>query len=365
VDEIGEILKYILGGGVTLLAIAILLVLLPEKIETWVGLIWRFISNCGILVNMARRRYVRHDLQGRVNAFLKSIQKGARYLTYRAVKLEWVDSSKTTRDTFLRDDKLIIRLKQDDPNDQNFVHSAYLFISTSLLSRTKQYLSMSQRQAVDLYVTGKLLESQKPSTVSFFMSEYLHPQTDKGKIREYFDQFTAIDEHGFFYPVFLQELDFLGNKVFGKLLNNAINKEFNDLADFLQALSFRVIGDTTVPLGFYGDYCRFYVCIVGKRWKVDTEPQGRVYVRHLQGNQEACKAETLYLIGSWDNRHTMETIAKCLCDTHESLATQKIHVVLHFDGKPAERHSNCLIILRRKGIPIFNSSLQEPIEPAR
>ena len=113
--------------------------------------------------------------------------------------------------------------------------------------KVKRYVSPSQRQAIDLYVTTRLLEREKPGVVVYFLDEYLHKNLDDPatKTAQYYDRLAKIDRGGLFYPIFLQELDFLGNKVFGKRQDDKIVAEVNSLVDFLEPIATRPIGQDT------------------------------------------------------------------------------------------------------------------------
>src|SRR5438552_333653 len=167
-DGLLGILKYALprAGPVVLLLLALLF--FPEKIEAWSALLWKLLNRFGRLFKGAHRRYVKHDLQGRVNDFVKSLRREVPAIGATKLRLEWVDPS-VPRKSFIENETVVLRLRRNDPADQNFVHGAYLFVSGMLLRRPKRYLSPSQRDAIDLFVCSKLLEREKPAVVEAFL----------------------------------------------------------------------------------------------------------------------------------------------------------------------------------------------------
>jgi hypothetical protein len=159
---------------------------------------------------------VKHDLQSRINTFVKRNLTGVPGMVGNRVEIEFVDDTDITRESFLRGDAVILRMRRDDPEDHNFVRGAYQFVSTSLLYKAKRYISPSQRDAIDLFVTHQLLRKEKPHVIGYFTETYLHEMLDQDPRKMgYFDSFAIIHERGQFYTIFLQELDFLGTKVFG------------------------------------------------------------------------------------------------------------------------------------------------------
>jgi hypothetical protein len=342
-----------LGGVSTTGLILVYLLLHPEKIEKWSALLWRFLSNLGAFFKFAHKQYVKHDMQSRVNEFARGLSKEAPFLASKRVRVEWVDSD-ITRKSFLQDDQVILRLRRDDPEDLNFVHGAYMFVSTSLLLEVKRYLSQSQRKAVDLYVTTSLIEQGKPSVRAHFLDNYLHPELadTESKTARFFDAFAKIDEGGYFYPVLLQELDFLGQKVFGARKDDRIIIEVNSLISFLEPIALRQIGEEG-NLDFRQQYCRFAIVIVGRSYKLT--PSGEVYTDFIRKNLVPKEIETIYVLGLWKNRHIIRSICKALSDVYEECRNRRSRVVLRYGDERVEDRQ-FLVVLRMKGIKMFQAS---------
>ncbi len=144
----------------------------------------------------------------------------------KGVKLEWIEAD-VKRQAFLEADRVVVRVKRNDPHHENFVKAVYLFVSTALLYRAKRYISPPQGRAIDLFVTAEIFREQRPEVVDHFLEEYLHPQIDDGSARvtTLFEHFALISKAGLFFPVFLQEMDYLGRKVFGKAKNQEVVTE--------------------------------------------------------------------------------------------------------------------------------------------
>lgn len=351
-----QILKQIvawLGGLSTTGFILVYLLINPEKIEILSSLLWRFLSKFGALFKFAHKQYVKLDIQSRVNEYARELSKEAPFLATTRTRVEWV-GCEVTRDSFLEDNQVILRLRRDDSEDLNFVHGAYLFVSTGLLYQIKRYLSQSQRKAVDLYTTTNLIEREKPSVKGYFLDNYLHPELvdTNSKVARFFDTFAKIDNGGYFYPVLLQELDFLGQKVFGARKDDQIIIEVNALIEFLEPISLRQIGEER-DLDFKQQYCRFAIMIVGRSYKLTSE--GEVYINYVRKHLIPEKIETIYMLGLWQNRHIIKNICEALSDTYDECRTRRSKVVLKYGEKTIER-DQFLIVLRMKGVKLFQPS---------
>ncbi len=220
-------------------------------------------------LRFAHKKYVQHDFQGSVNEFIKKHVKEMPGFQVKGVKLDWVDAD-VKRQSFLEQDRVVVRVKRDDPHHENFVKAVYLFVSTALLYRAKRYISPPQGRAIDLFVSAEIFREQKPEVVDYFLEKYLHPHIDDGSARvtDLFKRFDVISKAGLFVPVFLQEMDYLGQKVFGGRKGQEVVKEVDELVLFLETLAQRRVGDEQTDLNFSQQYCRFAIVIVGKAAKI-------------------------------------------------------------------------------------------------
>jgi hypothetical protein len=267
--------------------------------------------------------------------------------------VQWTERT-LTKKGFFDNGQVILRLKRDDPQDTNFVHGVYWAVATGLLHKAKRYISKPQREAVDLYVTTKVIEREKPSVRGIFLDRYLHPKTKEphSKLSGYFDDFVKIDEGGYFYPVFLQELDYLGEKVFGRRKDDKIIQEVNGLIQHLRTVAQRKIGEEG-NLQFVGRYCRVAILIVGKRWNLT--PEGDAYVNYVKGELLPQKIETLYVHGRHEHKDVIDGACTALSSAFYKCATRTYTAPLRYGDKeiPSKQY---LVVLRRKGIGLIQPS---------
>lgn len=350
-----NLLSYLITIFPPIVILIILILWIPEKIEKWVAMFWYLVSRIGVFFNFAHKRAIKFDIQGSLNDYVKRISKEIPQIGNFKVEVEFVDEP-ISKKNFLLEDKVILRLRKDDPYEINFVHGSYLFVSTSLLHRAKRYISQSQREALDLYVTTRILEKEKPSIVSHFLDEYLHPQLKdpKSKKTNYYDKFSHIDTSGLFYPVLLEELEFLGGKVFGDRKDDKIITEVDGLVEFLEGVSERKVGDDATDLNHKRDYCRFTIMIIGKKFKLAESI--KPYVKFIRDKLHVDGIETIYILGRVENKEYVSKICEEVADIYWQYKSRDTKTILRFDDNTTEKVTQHVVTLRMVGVSVFQAS---------
>lgn len=304
-----ELLAFVVGSFGTGGVVVLVLFLFPEKVEKWGVMLWRLIY---FLSHKGEKRIVAHDIQGRVNDFAKSLKKEIHNFEPVGIGIQWVTEGETQAE-FFKEERLIIRMRQHADQNRNFVYASMAFISRALLTKAKRHLSQTQAESVDLYVGRKLFEREKPQVLDRFFEDYFSPKAlSSERLMELLEKYEVIDKVGLFFPVLIQELAFLGEKVFYKPRRDQIIKEVSNFIGFLQRYAEREIGEEEIPKNFEGAYCRCGIVIIAtalKRQIGDTKP----FVAYI-GGLVAKKLENIYLVGSAgrQNRAFMDQVSQAI-----------------------------------------------------
>jgi hypothetical protein len=296
----------------TLGLIAVLLLFFWDRVELLLSRAMRIIGGTISFFRFLKKKSIQLDIQSRINIFASKVAKLSKDLGTPRVKVEWIDKN-IGRKAFIESDTVILRLRDDDTNDENFVHGAYLFVSKCLLLRVKHHLGPSQKESIDLYVTANMIRDQHNGVIDMFVETYLQPalETNK-KEKEYFLKYEMIDEHGLFYPVLINELNFIGKRVFGKVGRYSIVTEFDEIIEFLFQASKRKIGDDTTNLEFVGKNTRILIVIIGKKQKISDEQR---YVDYMKSVTSKHSIDGIYAVGDSHNRRAIDSICRKLCPT--------------------------------------------------
>ena len=322
----------------------------PEKFEKLVSLILKFLN---YLSERFDKSYIKYDLQGKINDYLKTVSKKVKHIDIEKINVEWIDVSTQTPENYIQNGKLIIRLHKSENQNRNIVNASIAFIAYAFLRKAKSYLANYQRESLDLYACYDLLKHEKTEILDQFVQDFMKDKMDNSKIANLFETYMDIDKVGIFYPILVQELTFLGEKVFSQKRDaSKIYEEVKQLIFYLNNYSKRKLNENIIN-DFNGSYCKFAIRIVGKQFKINTLGE-QTYIKNIEkinhGN------ETIYLIGNQENKKFMKSVFKnCKERINYELLTDDSYsaVIKNSEGEDFSVNSY-LMILRNNKTTVFH-----------
>lgn len=289
----------------TTVIIFFLVVFFWDKIELFVSRILKIIAGVCSAFHFLYKKSIQLNIQSRINISVKKLKNLHDGLETDKIRIEWIDKDKK-RKAFLDDGIAVIRLRKNDSDEQNYIHGTFFYVSTCLLYKVKNHLTPSQKETMDLFVTSDLIKTEKSSAVDFFMEKYLRPSVDsKPERRKYINNYQLINEHGYFYPVLMNELNYLGSKVFASVSKNVLVNEFDEIIGFLANSANRKIGDDYSDLEFNGQHTKLLIVIIGKPEKISEQNR---YVDYINGMTRRNVINSIYAVGDYKNKEIMDEI---------------------------------------------------------
>ena len=170
-----------LGTSATL----IYLLLHPDLAEKWASVIYRVVY---FITKYGSKKIIKHDIQGRVNSFSRILAKEMSNYDPVGINIQWVDKDETETD-FFKDNKLVIRMRHHHDQDKNFVFASMVFVSKSVLTKAKKYMSINQKESLDLFIGKKLCQRERSRISERFFDDFFGPKTDSNKRIEPFALF--------------------------------------------------------------------------------------------------------------------------------------------------------------------------------
>lgn len=322
----------------------------PEKFEKLIALISKVLK---FISNKFDRSYIKYDLQGKINHYLRKVSKRVKHIDIKKIKVEWIDVSLQTEKEYIQNGEMIIRLKKGDHQNENIVKASMAFISHAFLKKAKSYIAKHQRESMDLFACYDLLKEEKSEILDQFVQDFMKEKMDNTKIAGFFEKYVDIDEVGIFYPVLVQELTFLGEKVFArKTETQKIHTEVTNVINFLYRYANRKLKEDNIN-DFSGQYCKFGIRIIGRSTVINRDGE-KVYVNHLK--KIAPSNETIYLIGNYEHKSFMKTVfSSCKSEIDYSLLSEETYkaIIKDPEGNNIEV-KNYMMAIRNNSIKVFH-----------
>jgi len=233
----------------------------PEKLDHWASIIARCVA---WFSSRAERAAVARDVQAEVNSFQKSVDSEVPGVLPNQLRIEWV-SREETREAFLKNNEIVVRLRHHRDRDRNMVTTILLYVSKGVLPRARAYLGAHLRRAVDFTMVRKILAGSKQHTaVSYFFQEVADPEMEeKPELKTYCITMQKLDDMGYFTRILLRELHDLGLKMHLKMPDQDVYEDAGELVSFLDRLSSRKPGEE-IPLDFVGRRTRVGMLLIAK-----------------------------------------------------------------------------------------------------
>ncbi len=273
---------------------------------------------------------IKWETEGRLNTFVKNLESNI-IRTFPTIHLQWA-TSQDKEEVLWEEGRAILVMRDRKHKGRNFVHAAYLFTSQTLLQNTSFHISKKQKSSLELFATKKILETVYKGLVLQFMSDYFAPkvQTDED-LKQLISKYVAIERIGAFFPILIQEIHCLGNKVFlEETRKEETIAEVKELLDFLVEFSERRVGDTTVPNTFVGQFTRCAIRVVASK---SVRERGEVE-GHKNDLLDLVKRslENIYIIGS-DQKENRKFVDNVVSGLREEAPELEIRKTYRFKGK--------------------------------
>lgn len=272
----------------------------PEVAAKWAAIINSLFSR---ISKGAERRSVSLDIQGRLNSFSKSLNSEvAGIIPCDGVQIEWVIGG-VDEESFLRENKVILRLGYHTNQDDNIVRAAQRFIAKGMLLGSRPHTDEKVMKAVDLISTKKLLEKERKTALPYFYAEIMDPlrQSDSD-----LDKFVLIannlDEIGYFSRILLKELQILGVSREFSLPEEKVKEDTRQFIDFLDSKMLKKPAGVDVDPTFVSDSISVSIVYVAR---------GGGYIgRHLRWIRQCIKKgiHRIYIC-AWGS-HNMSLVRK-------------------------------------------------------
>ncbi len=318
-EQTSDFTKGFFTGGISITAIVIFLAFLwvkyPDNVKIVLSQIWYVLSF--VFKKWAGRKYVKAHLEGTLGKRIEEINKEVHGLDADKIKIILVQSK--TREAFIKERTLIIRLQHRENHYENLVNVAVVYAENFLYRKLELHLDGEQRTSINLYTAKSLLKNRGEAALQFLHKNcYLPVAKDNENIQTYFEKLEKIDNRGLFYNVFVQEMVFLGNKVYFKKKPIGINDEVKNFINFLEDFAQRGRGETKIEKTFLGTNIKVAFVLVAEREKRELR-LSKIFVYYIKNQLLSRGIESIYTLGWSANIPFVHTVANTIKEQAENL----------------------------------------------
>lgn len=269
-----------------------------DRILIWVSFFEKRISS---RYSWAERGSISNEIEGRINSFARKLNKEIGEILPYGVKIEWVEEKEFDRESFVKSNQVVIKMKHHSNRDRNLVCATLEYVSKGLIPRGRTYVSKNIMKSIDFKMVHKILLNDKLHSAIQYLFEKIVPEevNNHPEIEKYLEKIHELEDYGYFAPVLLVELTILGKKLppgVERLRKRAIS-ETKDFLEFLHTLATRMPGEE-VELIFIKKEIKVGVLIIAK---TETSTYGKIpYIKRFRKNLvEDC--ERIYIVSAGFN----------------------------------------------------------------
>lgn len=315
-DLIKEILRY----GIVPTFLLVALFLLIQDPERAVKLKAIILAPFYKFFKWFSREYIAATVSSHANEFLNSsvfslLAQSDRF----KLKVRWV---KEQNDPILdKNGTLILRMKQDDDQTKNILSAVHVAIPQVICPLIRSNISSTCEKSIDLTILKKLSNKLGHHGKIVFKRYFLDPETENDhKINDLIVKLLKLDRHGFFIPIFVNELDLLGEGLFSDNDKNDYTDQVINFIEYLLTIVNRELFEE-VELEYFSNPFKVSTILLAKSQRADSHGL-KPYLRRIKINLDK-GSESIYIISYPPAFDFFERLINSL-ESHERVFIKKI-----------------------------------------
>lgn len=185
------------------------------------------------------------------------------------VKVQWV---KEANDPFLsKNGSLILRMKEEKDQTKNILSAVHTALPHVLCPLIRKNINKTFEKSIDLTVLKKLSNKLGKHGKLTFKKYFLDPETEiDSQINELIIKLQSLDDHGFFIPIFINELELLSEGLFADNDNNDYSEQTLQFLEYLLKIANREVGQE-IELVYSIAPFKVSTILLAKAQKADTQ----------------------------------------------------------------------------------------------
>ena len=323
VSEIKEIASLLNITIPVVVAIIVVIICIAnvDKLLLLLSAIQSFFSFCS---RSARKGAIANSIRGRVMKSSKSFRSLGNEVMVPDLKIDWVKEEQP--ESFLKNNQVIIRLKQDVDPHKNFVTAVNTFVGHALLPHAKKYIDSSILRISKLSVSRLIVLNGDVNAIDYFDENILSPVISDKDNKEIYDELKVIDKNGMFVNILLNEYGKAVQKVFPDEADPLLIAESSELLTYLYRIAMGSFSDVS-ELQFNREYFKIHIFLAARTETYKRSGIGP-YLKHISSSISS-GTETVYVFGLGSKIDIAKELSKNVGETEYRVAAIIPHYYRH------------------------------------
>lgn len=248
------------------------------------------------------------------------------------LKVIWIN--KEEKDTFVKNNQVIVRIKQSSNPHENLITAVSEYVNHGLLYNVKRYLNKEVMDVSRILMTRKVIQAADKTSLTYLDENYILPKFENDlELKELYDDLLKIDNNGMFTGILLNEYQKAGLTVFGSIEDPLLFAESKEFMRFLYDIATGVSSNPN-DLCFKREYFKVAVFLTANTKTIKRsgiQPFLKAASKQLNDG-----IETIYIFGLGTKREVAEKISVEL-DSDFRISKITRHPYKHISNKNGRR----------------------------
>lgn len=322
-EEFINILKEY-GVGLTNIIWIIIIFLIIANIENVLILqskIWGIFSGT---FGFAKKKQISMKVRGTILKSVKKQQFKNNDIIPNDLKVVWINEEKA--DSFVKNNQVIVRIKQSSNPYENLVTAVSEYVNNGLLYNVRRYLNQEVMDVSKILMIRKVVQFANSATLAYLDEKYIVPKLkNDSELKELYEDLTRIDNNGMFIGIMLNEFSKAGMSIYNQIEDPELFAESKEFMRYLYNIANRTSSDPT-DLCFNRDYFKVAIFLTASDRTLRIRgiaPFVRAISKQLDEG-----VETIYVFGLGRKIEIAEQISKEL-DSDFRISNIKEHLYKH------------------------------------
>lgn len=206
---------------------------IPDEVKRFIAKGLRKMPNLPLYY---KRRTIKFELEGEINAALKEFRKeGAGFVEHEVI-VKWLTPQEKTRRLFFEGGKAYLKLDFTEDKERNMVEALLLYCGECLVPEARQHIARPLMRAIDLTFIDEILTRRNAIRGRAYFTQDIIPREIEvtPEIDKYMDNLELLSQHGLFIRILLPEIRDYPGRTHRKVARRSHLQQIESFLEFLK-----------------------------------------------------------------------------------------------------------------------------------